>query len=195
MHGGPPREPSIKMGVWSEIHYPGRSRRRFPASRTASSHLAKLAHKTATVRSFVTGDGNHDISRSSARTRTAPIRDRSSPRGRRTMRRVPTNIALFPVGESQAQGEQELRRLPEPRFGSAHAPFRAGRRRSEGHDAVDPEGPAGRPQAAPSSDSTISARLRRPGGTGGPTRSGSRPSASCWRGSPRPSIFPPNPPR
>jgi hypothetical protein len=104
MHGGPPQHETFdpKMdapaGIRSEV---GEVRTSLPGVTFGSTleQLAKLAHKLTIVRSFKTGDGNHDIKPVVGRSTLganmgslyARVAGTNSPRTG-----LPTNVALFP---------------------------------------------------------------------------------------------------
>jgi hypothetical protein len=137
MHGGPPQIELFdpKMGAPSEIRsVSGEVKTSLPGVTYGSTFplLAKLAHKTAVVRSFVTGDGNHDIKPLVCRdtyganpgTIFSRVAGANHPRTG-----VPTNIALFPRSvnpEAQPATRTFGDFLSAGRFGAAHAPFEPG---------------------------------------------------------------------
>jgi uncharacterized protein (DUF1501 family) len=137
MHGGPPQIELFdpKMGAPSEIRsVSGEIKTSLPGVTygAAFPHLAKLADKTAVVRSFVTGDGNHDIKplvcRDTYGANPGSIFSRVA--GANHPRTgVPTNIALFPRSvnpDAQGANKNFGDFLNPGRFGSAHAPFEPG---------------------------------------------------------------------
>jgi uncharacterized protein (DUF1501 family) len=137
MHGGPPQIELFdpKMGAPSEIRsVSGEIKTSLPGVTYGATfpHLARLAHKTATVRSFVTGDGNHDIKplvcKDTYGANPGSIFSRVA--GANHARTgVPTNIALFPRSvnpEAQGANKNFGDFLNPGRFGSAHAPFEPG---------------------------------------------------------------------
>jgi hypothetical protein len=137
MHGGPPQIETFdpKMGAPSEIRSVlGEIRTSLPGVTYGAAFplLARLAHRTAVVRSFVTGDGNHDIKplvcRDTYGANPGSIFSRvagaNHPRSG-----VPTNIALFPRSvnpDAQGANKNFGDFLSPGRFGSAHAPFEPG---------------------------------------------------------------------
>src|SRR6185436_17942762 len=137
MHGGPPQIDLFdpKMGAPSEIRsVTGEVKTSLPGVTygAAFPHLAKLAHKTAVVRSFVTGDGNHDIKplvcRDTYGANPGSIFSRVAG-SNHPKTGVPTNIALFPRSvnpEAQGANKNFGDFLNPGRFGSAHAPFEPG---------------------------------------------------------------------
>ena len=137
MHGGPPQIELFdpKMGAPSEIRsVSGEIKTSLPGVTygAAFPHLAKLAHKTAVVRSFVTGDGNHDIKplvcRDTYGANPGSIFSRVAG-ANHPKSGVPTNIALFPRSvnpEAQAANRNFGDFLSAGKFGSAHAPFEPG---------------------------------------------------------------------
>jgi len=137
MHGGPPQIELFdpKMGAPSEIRsVTGEIKTPLPGVTygAAFPHLAKLADKTAIVRSFVTGDGNHDIKplvcKDTYGANPGSIFSRVA--GSNHPRTgVPTNIALFPRSvnpDAQGANKNFGDFLNPGRFGSAHAPFEPG---------------------------------------------------------------------
>jgi hypothetical protein len=137
MHGGPPQIELFdpKMGAPSEIRsVSGEIRTSLPGVTygAAFPHLAKLAHKTAVVRSFVTGDGNHDIKplvcRDTYGANPGSIFSRVAGSNHPSTG-VPTNIALFPRSvnpDAQGANKNFGDFLNPGRFGAAHAPFEPG---------------------------------------------------------------------
>jgi uncharacterized protein (DUF1501 family) len=137
MHGGPPQIELFdpKMGAPSEIRsVSGEIKTSLPGVTygAAFPHLAKLAHKTAVVRSFVTGDGNHDIKplvcRDTYGANPGSIFSRVAGANHPTSG-VPTNIALFPRSvnpDAQGANKNFGDFLNPGRFGAAHAPFEPG---------------------------------------------------------------------
>jgi len=137
MHGGPPQTETFdpKMGAPSEIRsVTGEVKTSLPGVTYGSTFplLARLAHKTAVVRSFVTGDGNHDLKplvcRDTFGANPGSIFSRVA--GSNHPRTgVPTNIALFPrsvTPDAQPASRSFGDFLSSGRFGSAHAPFEPG---------------------------------------------------------------------
>jgi hypothetical protein len=137
MHGGPPQTETFdpKMGAPSGIRsVTGEVRTSLPGVTYGSTFplLARLAHKTAVIRSFVTGDGNHDIKplvcRDTFGANPGSIFSRVAG-SNHPKTGVPTNIALFP--RSVSPDAQPANRnfgdfLSAGRLGSAHAPFEPG---------------------------------------------------------------------
>jgi hypothetical protein len=137
MHGGPPQIETFdpKMGAPSEIRsVSGEVRTSLPGVSYGGTfpQLAKLAHKTAVVRSFVTGDGNHDI-------KPLVCRDTYGANPGTIYARVagsnhpatgtPTNVALFPRSvnpDAQAANHSFGNFLSTGKFGTAYAPFEPG---------------------------------------------------------------------
>jgi hypothetical protein len=137
MHGGPPQIETFdpKMGAPSEIRsVSGEVRTSLPGVTYGATfpQLAKLAHKTAVVRSFVTGDGNHDI-------KPLVCRDTYGANPGSIFARVagsnhpatgtPTNVALFPRSvnpDAQAANHSFGNFLSAGKFGSAYIPFEPG---------------------------------------------------------------------
>src|SRR5262245_1239077 len=137
MHGGPTQIDLFdpKMGAPSEIRSViGEVKTSLPGVTYGAAFpmLAKLAHKTAVVRSFVTGDGNHDIKplvcRDTYGANPGSIYSRVAG-ANHPATGVPTNIALFPRSvnpEAQSANHNFGNFLNPGRFGSAHAPFEPG---------------------------------------------------------------------
>jgi len=137
MHGGPPQIETFdpKMGAPSEIRsVSGEVRSSLPGVSYGGTfpRLAALAHKTAIVRSFVTGDGNHDL-------KPLVCRDTYGANPGSLYARVagsnhpetgtPTNVALFPrsvTPDAQAATQAFGNFLATGKFGSAYAPFEPG---------------------------------------------------------------------
>src|SRR5688572_2336275 len=137
MHGGPPQIELFdpKMGAPSEIRsVSGEIRTSLPGVTYGATfpQLARLAHKTAIVRSFVTGDGNHDIKPlvcketygANPGSIFARVAGSNHPRTG-----MPTNVALFPRSvnpEAQPANRNFGDFLSAGRFGSPFAPFEPG---------------------------------------------------------------------
>jgi len=137
MHGGPPQTETFdpKMGAPSEIRsVSGEIKTSLPGITYGSTFplLARLAHKTAVVRSFVTGDANHDI-----KPLVCPDTFGANPGsifsrvagGNHPRTGVPTNIALFARSvnpDAKPVTRQFGDFLSTGRFGAAHAPFEPG---------------------------------------------------------------------
>jgi len=137
MHGGPPQIETFdpKMGAPSEIRsVSGEVRTSLPGVSYGATfpQLAKLAHKTAVVRSFVTGDGNHDIKplvcRDTYGANPGSIFARVAGNNHATTG-TPTNVALFPRSvnpDAQAANHSFGNFLSAGKFGSAYMPFEPG---------------------------------------------------------------------
>ncbi|MBI3857113.1 MAG: DUF1501 domain-containing protein [Planctomycetes bacterium] len=137
MHGGPTQIETFdpKMGAPSEIRsVAGEVKTSLPGVTYGSAfpQLAKLAHKTAVVRSFVTGDGNHDIKplvcKDTFGANPGSIYARVAG-SNHPLTGVPTNIALFPRSvnpEAQGANQNFGNFLSAGRFGAAFAPFEPG---------------------------------------------------------------------
>jgi uncharacterized protein (DUF1501 family) len=137
MHGGPPQIETFdpKMGAPSEIRsVTGEVKTSLPGVSYGSTfpQLARLAHKTAVVRSFVTGDGNHNI-----KPLVCPDTYGANPgsifarvAGNNHFRTgVPTNIALFPRAvnpDAQPANHSFGNFLSPGKFGAAYVPFEPG---------------------------------------------------------------------
>ncbi len=137
MHGGPPQQEtfdpkmSAPIGVRSVT---GETRTSLPGVTFGGTltKLAKLAHKFSIVRSFKTGDGNHDIKpivgRNSMQANLGSLYARvagtSHPRTG-----MPSNIALFPraVDPAAQPGTMQFGKFGSTgALGSAYAPFEPG---------------------------------------------------------------------
>lgn len=137
MHGGPPQIETFdpKMGAPSEIRsVTGEIRTSLPGVTYGSAfpQLAKLAHKTAVVRSFVTGDGNHDIKplvcKDTYGANPGSIYARVAGNNH-LVTGVPTNIALFPRSvnpDAQPANHSFGNFLSAGRFGPGYVPFEPG---------------------------------------------------------------------
>ena len=137
MHGGPPQIETFdpKMGSPSEIRsVTGEVRTSLPGVTYGSAfpQLARLAHQTAVVRSFVTGDGNHDIKplvcRDTFGANPGSIFARVAG-GNHPRTGVPTNIALFPRSvnpDAQPANHNFGNFLSPGKFGPAYVPFEPG---------------------------------------------------------------------
>ena len=137
MHGGPPQTETFdpKMGAPSGIRsVTGEVRTSLPGVTYGSTfpHLAKLAHQTAVVRSFVTGDGNHNI-----KPLVCPDTFGANPGSifarvagsNHPVSGIPTNVAVFPrsvTPDAQAANHSFGSFLSPGRFGAAFAPFEPG---------------------------------------------------------------------
>ncbi len=137
MHGGPTQIETFdpKMGAPVEIRsVTGEVPTTLPGVSFGSAfpRLARLAHKTAVVRSFVTGDGNHDIKplvgRATLGANPGSLLARVAGTNHPTTG-MPTNVALFPrVVDAEAQ-PANLRFgnfLSTGPFGPSYAPFEPG---------------------------------------------------------------------
>src|SRR6185436_7504020 len=132
MHGGPPQIELFdpKMGAPSEIRsVSGEIKTSLPGVTygAAFPHLAKLAHKTAVVRSFVTGDGNHDIKplvgRDAYGANPGAIFSRVAG-STQPKTGVPTHLALFPRSvnpDAQGANKHFGAFLNPGRFGAPHS--------------------------------------------------------------------------
>src|SRR5436190_4877341 len=137
MHGGPPQTETFdpKMGAPSGIRsVTGEIRTSLPGVTYGSTFpmLAKLAHKTAVVRSFVTGDGNHNI-----KPLVCPDTFGANPGSifarvagsNHPLSGIPTNVAVFPravTPGAQAANHSFGNFLSPGGFGAAYAPFEPG---------------------------------------------------------------------
>jgi len=137
MHGGPPQTETFdpKMGAPSGIRsVTGEIRTSLPGVTYGSTfpQLAKLAHKTAVVRSFVTGDGNHNI-----KPLVCPETFGANPGSifarvagsNHPVSGIPTNVAVFPravMPDAQAANHSFGNFLSPGRFGAAFTPFEPG---------------------------------------------------------------------
>jgi len=137
MQGGPPQTETFdpKMGAPSGIRsVTGEIKTSLPGVTYGSTfpHLAKLAHKTAVVRSFVTGDGNHNI-----KPLVCPETFGANPGSifarvagsNHPVSGIPTNVAVFPrsvTPDAQAANHSFGNFLSPGRFGAAFAPFEPG---------------------------------------------------------------------
>jgi len=137
MHGGPPQTETFdpKMGAPSGIRsVTGEIKTSLPGVTYGSTfpHLAKLAHKTSVVRSFVTGDGNHNI-----KPLVCPDTFGANPGSifarvagsNHPVTGIPTNVAVFPravTPDAQAANHSFGNFLSPGRFGAAFAPFEPG---------------------------------------------------------------------
>jgi len=137
MHGGPPQTETFdpKMGAPSGIRsVTGETRTSLPGVTYGSTfpQLARLAHKTAVVRSFVTGDGNHNI-----KPLVCPDTFGANPGSifarvagsNHPVTGIPTNVAVFPrsvTPDAQAANHSFGNFLSPGRFGAAFAPFEPG---------------------------------------------------------------------
>jgi hypothetical protein len=137
MHGGPPQIETFdpKMGAPSEIRsVTGEIRTSLPGVTYGSTfpQLARLAHKTSVVRSFVTGNGNHDIKPlvcpdtfgANPGSIFARVAGSSNP-----VTGVPTNVALFPrsvTPEAQPANHSFGNFLSSGHLGAAYIPFEPG---------------------------------------------------------------------
>jgi len=137
MQGGPPQTETFdpKMGAPSGIRsVTGEIKTSLPGVTYGSTfpHLAKLAHKTAVVRSFVTGDGNHNI-----KPLVCPETFGANPGSifarvagsNHPISGIPTNVAVFPrsvTPDAQAANHSFGNFLSPGRFGAAFAPFEPG---------------------------------------------------------------------
>lgn len=137
MHGGPPQTETFdpKMGAPSGIRsVTGEVRTSLPGITYGSTFpmLAKLAHKTAVVRSFVTGDGNHNI-----KPLVCPDTFGANPGsifarvagGNHPVSGIPTNVAVFPravTPDAQPANHSFGNFLSPGGFGAAYAPFEPG---------------------------------------------------------------------
>lgn len=137
MHGGPPQTETFdpKMGAPSEVRsVTGEIKTSLPGVTYGATfpRLAKLAHKTAVVRSFVTGDGNHDIKplvckeTLGANPGSIFARIAGTCNARTGM---PTNVALFPRAvdpEAQPANLKFGNFLSAGALGPAYSPFEPG---------------------------------------------------------------------
>jgi hypothetical protein len=137
MHGGPPQTELFdpKMTAPSEIRsVTGEIKTSLPGVTYGGTFpkLAKLAHKIAVVRSFVTGDANHDIKPlvckdtfgANPGTILARVAGANHPKTG-----LPTNVALFPRAvdsEAKPTAMNFGNFLASGPFGSAYAPFEPG---------------------------------------------------------------------
>jgi hypothetical protein len=137
MHGGPPQTETFdpKMGAPSGVRsVTGEVRSSIPGVTYGATFplLAKLAHKTAVVRSFVTGDGNHNI-----KPLVCPETYGANPGAifarvggsNHPATGIPTNVAVFPRSvnpDAQAANHSFGSFLSPGPFGAAFAPFEAG---------------------------------------------------------------------
>jgi hypothetical protein len=137
MHGGPPQTELFdpKMGAPSGVRsVTGEIKTSLPGVTYGSTFplLAKLAHKTAVVRSFVAGDANHNI-----KPLVCPDTFGANPGSifarvagsNHPETGIPTNVALFPravTPGAQAANHSFGNFLSPGRFGAAYAPFEPG---------------------------------------------------------------------
>ncbi|HZF00258.1 MAG TPA: DUF1501 domain-containing protein [Planctomycetota bacterium] len=137
MHGGPPQTETFdpKMGAPSGIRsVTGEIKTSLPGVTYGGTFplLAKLAHKTAVVRSFVTGDGNHNI-----KPLVCPDTYGANPGSifarvagsNHPVTGLPTNVAVFPRSvnpAAQAANHSFGNFLSPGPFGAAFAPFEPG---------------------------------------------------------------------
>jgi hypothetical protein len=137
MHGGPPQTELFdpKMGAPAGIRsVTGEIKTSLPGVTYGSTFplLAKLAHKTAVVRSFVAGDANHNI-----KPLVCPDTFGANPGSifarvagsNHPETGIPTNVALFPravTPGAQAANHSFGNFLSPGRFGAAFAPFEPG---------------------------------------------------------------------
>ncbi|HLY10664.1 MAG TPA: DUF1501 domain-containing protein [Planctomycetota bacterium] len=137
MHGGPPQTETFdpKMGAPSGIRsVTGEVQTSLPGVTYGSTFplLAKLAHKSAVVRSFVTGDANHNI-----KPLVCPDTYGANPGSifarvagsNHPGTGIPTNVAVFPravTPDAQAANHSFGNFLSPGPFGAAFAPFEPG---------------------------------------------------------------------
>lgn len=136
MHGGPSQTETFdpKMDMPAEIRSAtGEVATSLPGVRFGATfpRLAKLAHRLAVVRSFTTGDGNHDIKplvgKNSLGANLGALYSRVA--GSTLPSGLPRNVALFPQavdGSSMPAVQQFGNLLSTGKIGSGHAPFAPG---------------------------------------------------------------------
>ncbi|HUF63795.1 MAG TPA: DUF1501 domain-containing protein [Verrucomicrobiales bacterium] len=134
MHGGPSQIETFdpKMDAPAEVRsVTGEVRTAIPGLTYGGTfqRLAKRAHRTAVVRSFVTGDGNHDIKpvvgKNSLGANLGSLYARVAGTNR-IPGGMPSNVALFPRAvDAEAQpAEMSFGRFDAPGpLGAAYAPF------------------------------------------------------------------------